>query len=183
LCSVRRDDLPLNRTDGQGTRHAREALARSATGWGLAQASHALAWPLTSRRPAALRTRAATAARPSPSPTCSACAPGRPLPPRSQQALPADGPARASPGASHHRHGDVPRDGHAVLAGAGRGGDEGVRVSCEEVPPPSPILRCPCLAADVASAGGFEDARGCGRAGPRRPRTRRSSSSPTRPRS
>jgi hypothetical protein len=129
LCSVRRDDLPLNRTDGQGTRHAREALARSATGWGLAQASHALAWPLTSRRPAALRTRAATAARPSPSPTCSACAPGRPLPPRSQHALPADGPARASSGAPHGRHDDVPRDAFAVLRGAGGGGDAGARVS------------------------------------------------------
>jgi hypothetical protein len=32
------------------------------------------------------------------------------------------------PGASHHRDDDVPRDGHAVLAGAGRGGDKGVSV-------------------------------------------------------
>jgi hypothetical protein len=139
-CSVRRDDLPLNRTDGQGTRHAREALAVSHRLETRASEAHALAWPLTSRRPAALRTRAATTSRPSPSPTCSACAPGRPLPPRSQQALPADGPARASSGAPHHRHDDVPRDGHPVLAGAGGGGDEAIRVNCARGRDPQPAI-------------------------------------------
>ena len=48
----------------------------------------------------------------------------RPLPPRPRQALPAHGQARAGAGAPHHRDDDVPRDGHAVLAGAGGGGDE-----------------------------------------------------------
>ena len=37
----------------------------------------------------------------------------------------AHGQARAGAGAPHHRDDDVPRDGHAVLAGAGGGGDEG----------------------------------------------------------
>ena len=47
--------------------------------------------------------------------------PHRPLPPRSRQALPAHGPARAGAGASHHGDDDVSRDGNDVLAGAGRG--------------------------------------------------------------
>src|SRR4029453_9575751 len=46
--------------------------------------------------------------------------PRRPLPPRPRQALPAHGQARAGAGAPHHRDDDVPRDGHDVLAGAGR---------------------------------------------------------------
>ena len=50
----------------------------------------------------------------------------RPLPPRPRQALPAHGQAPAGAGAPRHRDDDVPRDGHAVLAGAGGGGDEGV---------------------------------------------------------
>jgi hypothetical protein len=37
--------------------------------------------------------------------------------------LSAHGQARAGARAPHHRHDDVPRDGHAVLAGAGGGGD------------------------------------------------------------
>ena len=45
-----------------------------------------------------------------------------------RQALPAHGPARAGARAPHHRDDDVPRDGHAVLAGAGGSGDEGVGV-------------------------------------------------------
>ena len=54
-------------------------------------------------------------------------APARgPLPPRPRQALPAHGQARAGARAPHHRDDDVPRDGHAVLAGAGGGGDAGV---------------------------------------------------------
>jgi tetratricopeptide (TPR) repeat protein len=48
----------------------------------------------------------------------------RPLPPRARQALPAHGQARAGPRAPHHRDDAVPRDGHAVLAGAGGGGDK-----------------------------------------------------------
>ncbi len=51
----------------------------------------------------------------------------RPLPPRPRQALPAHGQARAGPRAPHHRDDDVPRDGHAVLAGAGGGGAEALR--------------------------------------------------------
>jgi tetratricopeptide (TPR) repeat protein len=50
--------------------------------------------------------------------------PRRPLPPRPRQTVPTHGQARAGSGAPHHRHDDVPRDGHAVLAGAGGGGDE-----------------------------------------------------------
>ena len=46
----------------------------------------------------------------------------RPLPPRPRQALPAHGQAAAGAGAPHHRDDDVPRDGHALLAGAGGGG-------------------------------------------------------------
>ena len=37
--------------------------------------------------------------------------------------------ARPSARAPHHRDDDVPRDGHAVLVGAGRGGDEGIGMS------------------------------------------------------
>ena len=53
----------------------------------------------------------------------------RPLPPRPRQALPTHGRAGAGPRASHYRDDDVPRHGHEVLAGAGRGRDErgGVR--------------------------------------------------------
>jgi hypothetical protein len=36
------------------------------------------------------------------------------------------GKARAGPGATHHCDDDVPRDGHALLAGAGGGGDGSV---------------------------------------------------------
>jgi hypothetical protein len=50
----------------------------------------------------------------------------RPLPPQPRQALPGDGSTRAGPGTPDRRHDDVPRDGHAVLAGEGGGGDEGV---------------------------------------------------------
>ncbi len=45
----------------------------------------------------------------------------RPLPPRPRQALPARGQARAGPRAPDRRDDDVPRDGHAILAGAGGG--------------------------------------------------------------
>jgi Double zinc ribbon len=41
-----------------------------------------------------------------------------------EQTVPAHQQTRASPGASGHRDDDVPRDGHAVLAGEGGGGDE-----------------------------------------------------------
>ena len=51
-----------------------------------------------------------------------------PLPPRPRQALPAHRQAGAGPRAPHHRDDDVPRDGHAVLAGAGRTGAEGTGV-------------------------------------------------------
>ena len=44
-----------------------------------------------------------------------------PLPPRPRQALPAHEQTRAGPGTPHHSDGDVPRDGHAVLAGEGGG--------------------------------------------------------------
>jgi tetratricopeptide (TPR) repeat protein len=48
--------------------------------------------------------------------------PHRPLPSRARQALPAHGQWRPSPRTPRHRDDDVPRNGHAVLAGAGRGG-------------------------------------------------------------
>jgi len=44
--------------------------------------------------------------------------------PRPRQALPAHGQRSAGAGAPHHRHRDVPRDGHALLAPAGGGGAE-----------------------------------------------------------
>ena len=47
--------------------------------------------------------------------------PRRPLPPRSRQAVSAHRNARAGARAPHDRDDDVPRDGHAVLAGAGGG--------------------------------------------------------------
>jgi hypothetical protein len=47
---------------------------------------------------------------------------GHPLPPRSRQAPQPYGPAPASRGAPCLRHSDVPRDGHAVVGGAGGGG-------------------------------------------------------------
>src|SRR5207245_8651159 len=49
--------------------------------------------------------------------------PRRPLPPWPRQALSAHRQARAGARAPQHRDDDVPRDGHAVLAGAG--GDAG----------------------------------------------------------
>jgi len=66
--------------------------------------------------------------------------PRRALPPRPWQALPAHRQARASARAPHHRHDDVPRDGHELLAGAGGGGDGGValmrRPQCQQENPP-----------------------------------------------
>jgi hypothetical protein len=56
--------------------------------------------------------------------------PRRPLSPRPRQALPPHGQVRAGPGASRHRDGDVPRDGHDILAGAGRIGAQGVEMKC-----------------------------------------------------
>src|SRR4030095_2861403 len=53
--------------------------------------------------------------------------PPGPLPPRPRQALSAHGQARPRTRAPNHRDNDVPRDGHALLAGAG--GAEGARVS------------------------------------------------------
>jgi len=47
----------------------------------------------------------------------------RPLPPRPRQAVRPHRQAARGPRAPHHRDDDVPRDGHAVLAGAGGGGD------------------------------------------------------------
>jgi hypothetical protein len=47
----------------------------------------------------------------------------RPLPFRPRQALSAHGGARGGARALDHRDNDVSRDGHAVLAGAGGGGD------------------------------------------------------------
>ena len=90
----------------------------------------AMPYAFSARSPPSGPLRAGTAETPLP-PGTSPChrtrhaPPRRPLPPRPRQALPAHGPARAGPGAPHHRDDDVPRDGHAVLAGAGRGGDEG----------------------------------------------------------
>ncbi|PYN92589.1 MAG: hypothetical protein DMD89_27170 [Candidatus Rokuibacteriota bacterium] len=55
----------------------------------------------------------------------------RPLPPRPRPALPAHGQATGGGGAPRHRDGDVPRDGHAVLAGGGGSRDTGIRVSRE----------------------------------------------------
>src|SRR5262249_52438909 len=52
----------------------------------------------------------------------------RPLPPRPPPALPAHRQAAGGARASHHRDDDVPRDGHAVLPGAGGSGDEGTNV-------------------------------------------------------
>jgi signal transduction histidine kinase len=52
--------------------------------------------------------------------------PRRPLPPRPRHALSARGQARAGPRAPRHRDDEVRRDGHAFLAGAGGGRDEGV---------------------------------------------------------
>ena len=57
--------------------------------------------------------------------------PGRPLPPRSRQALPAHRQAGAGSRPLHHRDDDVPRDGHALLAGAGGVADEGVGIGGE----------------------------------------------------
>src|SRR4029453_13813404 len=48
---------------------------------------------------------------------------------RPREATPERWRSRAGPGASHHRDDDVSRDGHAVLAGAGGGGAEAVRMS------------------------------------------------------
>ncbi|PYM84377.1 MAG: hypothetical protein DME09_08720 [Candidatus Rokuibacteriota bacterium] len=48
--------------------------------------------------------------------------PRRPLPPWLRRIRSEDGAQGAGAGASHHRHGDVQRDGHAVLAGKGRDG-------------------------------------------------------------
>src|SRR5205823_3197959 len=48
----------------------------------------------------------------------------RPLPPWPRKAVPAHRQAGPRPRALHHRGDDVPRDGDAPLAGAGRGRDE-----------------------------------------------------------
>jgi hypothetical protein len=76
----------------------------------------------------------------------------RPLPPRPRQAPPARGRPPAGPGAPHHRRGDVPRHGHAVLAGAGGGGAHGARVSHEDAP------RAPRHATRGCSRGRHSDA-------------------------
>src|SRR5262249_49351507 len=52
----------------------------------------------------------------------------RPLPPRPREAVRAHGQARAGARVPHHRDDDVPRDGHALLAGADGGGDEGTQL-------------------------------------------------------
>jgi len=52
--------------------------------------------------------------------------PHRSLPRRPRQALPAHGPCAGGTGALQRRDDHVPRDGHAVLAGEGGGGDPGV---------------------------------------------------------
>jgi tetratricopeptide (TPR) repeat protein len=62
----------------------------------------------------------------------------RALPPRHRKALPAHGQTRAGARTPHHRDDDVPRDGHALLAGADGGRDAGVGVKV--VAPPHPAL-------------------------------------------
>ena len=74
------------------------------------------------RDPPEVETAEATTVRRSPGRRARNAPPRRPLPPRSRQALPAHRQAGAGPRAPHHRDDDVPRDGHALLAGAGGGG-------------------------------------------------------------
>jgi tetratricopeptide (TPR) repeat protein len=79
----------------------------------------------------------------------------RPLPPRPRQALPAHRQAPAGAGTSHHRDHDVPRNGHAILAGAGRGGDGELSQGCSggsggKARDPSPFR-------DPASSAPYED--------------------------
>ena len=84
-------------------------------------------------------------------------------------ALPAHGQARAGARAPHDRDDDVPRDGHAVLAGAGGGGAEGARVSrCPSVDDEEPdadrggrAMRLHIVCHLVAHAG-LEDRQGDG---------------------
>src|SRR5262245_51296111 len=71
----------------------------------------------------------ATTDRPWRLPSRGACAARRPLPSRPRQALPPHGQGSASPGEPDHGGGDVPRDGHDLLAGTGGEGDEGTGVS------------------------------------------------------
>src|SRR5215475_11783857 len=65
------------------------------------------------------------------------------------QALPAHGQAGGSAGAPHHRDDDVPRDGHAVLSGAGGSGVERAR-----------LMRCPQCQQDNPAEARF--CNGCG---------------------
>ena len=51
-----------------------------------------------------------------------------------RQALPANRQVRAGQGTPHHLDNDVPRDGHAVMAGAGRDGDGSVIASSSTSP-------------------------------------------------
>src|SRR5262245_576305 len=75
----------------------------------------------------------ATTDRPWRLPSRGACAARRPLPSRPRQALPPHGQGSASSGEPDHGGGDVPRDGHDVLAGTGGDGDEGAGVSAPRV--------------------------------------------------
>jgi ATP/maltotriose-dependent transcriptional regulator MalT len=56
------------------------------------------------------------------------CAPSSPTATSASQALPANRRTAGGAGAPQHREDDVPRHGHDVLAGAGRGADEAAGV-------------------------------------------------------
>src|SRR6266446_6429132 len=68
-----------------------------------------------------------------------------PLPPRPRQALPAHRQTAAGGGVPRHRDRDVPRDGHALLAHAGRGRNEerGMKAGRYGPFPYTPINRRP----------------------------------------
>ena len=90
--------------------------------------------------------RRPTIARRWPWPSPVACAPRRPLPPRPRQALPAHRSARPGARAPRHRDDDVPRHGHAVLAGAGGCRAERARVSrCPPCRSETPTTPSSCL--------------------------------------
>jgi hypothetical protein len=106
----------------------------SPAGWALGATKRTLsASAVTSPRKAAPRTWQPIIARHSRSPSPAACARSSHLPPRSRQALSPHGHAWAGLGAHHHRDGDVPRNGHAVLveAGGGRDASAGIGVALD----------------------------------------------------
>src|SRR5207244_10718393 len=70
----------------------------------------------------------------------------RALPRRPRQALPTRGQAAGDAGAPHLSDDDVPRDGHALLAGASRSGDEGGSAMSTTKTPLSEIISVADLA-------------------------------------